>query len=112
MSKLAEKQCVPCRGGVPPLEGEGPHRAPPAARRRLGAHDEHHLERLFTFPDFQQASTSSTGSGRWPRSRTTTRRSGSPGAKVRLTIWTHKIDGLTRAISSWAAKAEALVGSS
>ena len=49
---LADKKCVPCRGGVPPLKGE--------ELKKL--HDsipewevvsEHHLHREFRFPDFK-----------------------------------------------------------
>src|SRR5260221_14455699 len=51
---LAEKHCVPCRGGVPPLEGE--------ELMKLAAQvpgwqvvGEHHLEKQYTFPDFKTA---------------------------------------------------------
>src|SRR5690348_2463479 len=52
--ELADKKCVPCRGGVPPLKGQ--------ELKKL--HDsipgwevvsEHHLHREFRFPDFKQA---------------------------------------------------------
>jgi len=57
MAALAEKDCVPCKGGVPPLKGE----ELAALRRELGPGwqvvEEHHLEREFKFDDFLQALT-------------------------------------------------------
>jgi len=54
MSDLANQHCVPCRGGVPPLEGE--------ALEKLAALlpdwkvvDGHHIQKTFLFPDFKSA---------------------------------------------------------
>jgi 4a-hydroxytetrahydrobiopterin dehydratase len=54
MSELSSKTCVPCRGGVPPLEG--------AELQTLSRQvpewkviDGHHISRTFDFPDFRQA---------------------------------------------------------
>ena len=52
--ELADKKCVPCRGGVPPLKGkelETIHQQVP----KWMVYDEHHLHREFKFPDFKQA---------------------------------------------------------
>jgi len=54
MTELADKQCVPCKGGVPPLRGEELkkfHSAVP----QWTVTNEHHLHREFRFPDFKQA---------------------------------------------------------
>ena len=55
MSELAAKQCIPCRGGVPPLEGDELQ----ALRTQLGGDwavvDDHHLEKAYGFDDFRQA---------------------------------------------------------
>ena len=55
MSNLAEKECVACKGGVPPLAGE--ELAGLARQLKAGWQvvHEHHLEREFKFPDFRQA---------------------------------------------------------
>ena len=54
MSDLADQNCVPCRGGVPPLAGEElaklSHEVP-----QWKVVDGHHITRTFTFPDFVQA---------------------------------------------------------
>ena len=52
---LTAKQCIPCRGGVPPLAGAELD----ALSKQLGGAwkvvDGHHLEREYTFPDFASA---------------------------------------------------------
>src|SRR5512147_1267278 len=52
---LTAKECVPCRGGVPPLAGA----ELAALERQLGPAwkvvDGHHLDREFAFPDFKSA---------------------------------------------------------
>lgn len=54
-SELADKPCIPCRGGVPPLKGERRNER----QRRLDdgwrVIDQHHLERPFKFKNFRQA---------------------------------------------------------
>src|SRR2546425_1156334 len=54
MSELAEKDCVPCKGGVPPLKGA----ALADLQTKLGngweVISEHHLEKEFTFKNFSE----------------------------------------------------------
>lgn len=54
MSDLAQKECVPCKGGVPPLKGEELREL---ARQVPGWEvvDEHHLRRTFKFRNFREA---------------------------------------------------------
>ena len=103
---LAKKDCVPCKGGVPPLQGQ----QITDLLKQLGggwsvAH-EHHLEKEFSFPNFQTALdfTNKVGviaehEGHHPDIFLA-------WGRVRLTIWTHKIDGLTESDFILAAKAE------
>jgi len=51
---LADKKCVPCRGGVPPLKGAEVEKLLQAVPRWTVTKD-HHIHREFKFPDFQQA---------------------------------------------------------
>ncbi len=55
MSELANKECVPCRGGVPPLDGE----AIKSLLDQLGGGwksvDDHHLEKEYSFKNFREA---------------------------------------------------------
>ena len=55
MRELAQENCIPCRGGVPPLKGEELD----ALQEKLGNGwqiiNEHHLEKEYIFADFRQA---------------------------------------------------------
>ena len=54
MSNLADKTCVPCKGGVPPLTGEALQTlAEQLPQWRVV--DEHHLERTFKLKNFREA---------------------------------------------------------
>ena len=52
---LADNQCIPCRGGVPPV----PHDRAQSLLKELGRgwslNQVGHLERVYTFKDFAQA---------------------------------------------------------
>jgi len=108
-SELAAQQCVPCRGGIPALMGD--EIAPLLKKLSDGgsAVDEHHLEKEYAFPNFVQALdfTNRVGAiaeaqGHHPDIHLT-------WGRVRLTIWTHKIDGLTVSDFILAAKADEAV---
>jgi len=107
MSDSAAKTCVPCRGGVPPLKGE-----PLAALQRQLPQwqvvNEHHLTREFKFPDFRQAlefvnrvGAIAEEQGHHPNILLT-------WGRAEITIWTHKIDGLTESDFILAAKIDQL----
>ena len=108
MSGLSQKECVPCKGGVPPLTAE--QREP--LLRELGGGwqvvDGHHLEKAYTFPDFVQALAFTNRVGELAEAQGHHPDIYLAWGKVRLTIWTHKIDGLTESDFVFAAKAEQL----
>ena len=110
MTSLAEKTCVPCRGGVPPLKGEelaNMHRQLPEFAHWTVV-SEHHITRSYPFPDFQSALDFVNKVGavaeeqghhpdillRW--------------GKVDITTWTHIVDGLTESDFILAAKIDKL----
>jgi len=109
MSSLANEKCIPCRGGVPALKGE----ELAALARELGADwrvvDEHHLEREFRFPDFAQALAFTNKVGAIAEEEGHHPDIYLAWGKVRVTIWTHKVDGLTRSDFVLAAKIERLL---
>jgi len=109
MSSLANEKCIPCRGGVPALKGE----ELAALARELGAEwrvvDEHHLEREFRFPDFGQALAFTNKVGAIAEEEGHHPDIYLAWGKVRVTIWTHKVDGLTRSDFVLAAKIERLL---
>src|SRR5437879_13034666 len=55
MSALAEKDCVPCKGGVPPLKGPDLGRLAAELGGGWQVIREHHLEKEFKFKDFREA---------------------------------------------------------
>jgi 4a-hydroxytetrahydrobiopterin dehydratase len=108
MTTLATETCVPCRGGVPPLAGEELD----ALARELGGGwnvvGGHHLEREFRFPDFAEALAFTNRVGAVAEAEGHHPDIYLAWGKVRITIWTHKIDGLTRSDFVLAAKIDAL----
>ena len=52
---LADNKCVPCRGGVPPMERAKAEGMLKQLARGWSLNKEGHLERLYTFKDFAQA---------------------------------------------------------
>ena len=104
---LADKKCVPCRGGVPPLKGEELKKLHASIPEWQVVND-HHLHREFRFPDFKQALdfVNRVGSiaeqeGHHPDILL-------GWGKVGITLWTHTIDGLTESDFILAAKIERL----
>lgn len=106
--KLSEQQCVPCRGGVPPLEKN----ALVELQRELGGGwrivDEHHLEKEFFFSDFREALAFTNRVGALAEEQGHHPDIHLAWGRVRITIWTHKIDGLTRSDFVLAAKIDEL----
>lgn len=107
MSELAQKHCVPCRGGVSPLKAQ----ALRDVANQLGGGwrvvDEHHLEKSYTFPDFKDALAFTNRVGAIAESEGHHPDVYLAWGKVTLTIWTHKIDGLTESDFILAARADA-----
>jgi len=105
-SELAALSCIPCRGGVPPLKGAELQ----ALSKKLGGSwrvvKEHHLEKEYAFKDFKEALAFTNAVGQIAE-----REGHHPDiylawGKVGLSIWTHKIDGLTESDFVLAAKAD------
>jgi len=108
MPNLANEKCVPCRGGVPALKGQELQ----AVATELGGGwkvvEEHHLEKEFTFPDFVQALAFTNRVGAIAEEEGHHPDIYLAWGKVRITTWTHKIDGLTRSDFILAAKIDRL----
>ena len=107
---LADRHCVPCRGGTPAL-GAGER---DALLRQLGGDwvvaDGHHLLKEYRFPDFATAlafvnrvGAVAEAEGHHPNIELT-------WGRVAIKIWTHAIDGLTESDFVLAAKADGVRG--
>ena len=104
---LASKTCVPCRGGVAALKG--------AELRALAGQvpgwevvNEHHLHRSYSFPDFVTALAFVNKVGELAEQQGHHPDIMLAWGKVEVTIWTHKINGLTESDFILAAKIERL----
>lgn len=105
-SELAAKECVPCKGGVPPIKGE----ELTALQEQLGGDwrvvDEHHLEKDYSFPDFQTALDFTNRVGEMAEAQGHHPDIYLAWGKVKVTVWTHKINGLTESDFVFAAKSD------
>ena len=107
MSDLASRECVPCRGGVPPLKGE--------ELRRLNDQvdgwtvvEEHHLMKVYKFRDFAESLAFVNRVGELAEQQGHHPDICFGWGRVEITIWTHKIDGLTESDFILAAKIDEL----
>ena len=102
---LASRECVPCRGGIPPLT---PEQREPLLAQLSGWQvvDGHHLKKEYTFKNFVEAlafvnrvGVVAEHNGHHPDLYLT-------WGKVRIEIFTYKIDGLTESDFVLAAKCD------
>ena len=107
-SDLAQRQCVPCKGGVPPLEGKE-IQGLLAQLEGWEVVDDHHLTKIYTFQNFTEAlafvnrvGNIAEEQGHHPDIYLT-------WGKVRVDIWTHTINGLTESDFIFAAKCDVAV---
>ncbi|MEO6182470.1 MAG: 4a-hydroxytetrahydrobiopterin dehydratase [Verrucomicrobiota bacterium] len=106
--KLSEEGCVPCQNATAPVKGVELKRL----SNKLGSGWKivrgHHLEREYKFKDFLKALAFTNKVGKLAE-----RVQHHPDiylawGKVKLTLWTHKIDGLTESDFVFAAKVNKL----
>lgn len=101
---LSKKNCIPCQGGVPPLKGE------PLAQllRQLTdgwkVIDEHHLEKEYRFNNFREALDFTNRLGEIAEQEGHHPDILLSYGRVKVEIWTHKINGLTESDFILASK--------
>jgi 4a-hydroxytetrahydrobiopterin dehydratase len=105
MSDLASKKCVPCQGGFPPLKGKALEELQ-AQLEGWNVHEEHHLTKTYKFDDFVSALAFVNRVGELAETEGHHPDVYLAWGKVRLDVWTHKIDGLTESDFVFAAKAD------
>src|ERR1044071_1232893 len=90
-SDLAKKNCVPCKGGTPPLAGKELDRLLGQLGNQWRAVDGHHLEKEYKFPNCVDALALTNRVGAIAETQGHHPDIHLAWGKVRLTIWTHVI---------------------
>lgn len=110
MAALADRHCVPCKPGTPPLDA--------AAREALLREvpewrvvDGHHLEREYRVADFVAALALVNRIGAIAEEQNHHPDLFLTWGRVAVKIWTHTIDGLSEGDFIFAAKCDAAVAS-
>ena len=107
MGELASRRCVPCRGGVPPMRGA---EIAEFLQELDGWEvvEEHHLRKGYKFGDFREALEFVNRVGALAESEGHHPDISFGWGYADISIWTHKIDGLTESDFILAAKIDAL----
>jgi 4a-hydroxytetrahydrobiopterin dehydratase len=107
-SELSKLECIPCKGGVPPLKGKELE----DLQKKLGGLwrvvEEHHLAKEYLFKDFMEALGFANKVGELAEAQGHHPDIYLTWGMVRVTVWTHKIDGLTESDFVLAAKIDEL----
>ena len=106
MIDLAKKNCIPCKGGVPPLKGTQLDDLLDKLKNDWKIINEHHLEKEYSFENFKEALDFTVKVGELAEKQGHHPDIFLAWGKVKLTIWTHKIDGVTESDFIFAAKAD------
>ena len=106
---LADERCVPCRGGDQPLREAELATLREALDAAWQVRDEHQLERHFEFPDFKASLALANRIGDVAEAE-----GHHPDLTVRwgsleVVLWTHVVNGLSRADFVLAAKIDRLI---
>jgi 4a-hydroxytetrahydrobiopterin dehydratase len=107
MSDLASRDCVPCRGGVPPLKGDELTKLQ-SEITGWEVVNEHHLLKEYKFGDFAKTLEFVNRVGQLAEAQWHHPDVCFGWGRAEITIWTHKIDGLTESDFILAAKIDAL----
>jgi 4a-hydroxytetrahydrobiopterin dehydratase len=109
MTTLADRACVPCRGGVAPLTGA---EIAPLLGQLDGwtAADEHHLEKTYRLKNFARALELVNRIGAIAEEQNHHPDLLLAWGRVGVKIWTHKINGLTESDFVFAAKCDRAFG--
>ena len=106
---LSDRECKPSQGGVPPLAGEELNALYAQLSNGWEVIEGHHLEKEYAFKDFAEALAFTNKVGALAEEIFHHPDIYLTWGKVKITIWTHKIDGLNEADFIFAAKADALI---
>jgi 4a-hydroxytetrahydrobiopterin dehydratase len=107
MTEFASKTCTPCKSDTPPLRGRDLDKL----RRQAPEWEvveEHHLRRRLRFKNFREALDFVNRVGELAEEQGHHPDVCFGWGYAEITVWTHKIDGLTESDFVFAAKVDAL----
>ncbi len=105
-AELATKTCIPCKGDVTPLKGTTLKSLHEQLNNDWQLIDDHHLMKHYKFSDFKSALSFTNQVGAIAEAQNHHPDIELGWGKVVVTIFTHKIDGLTESDFVFAAKVE------
>ena len=106
---LLKSQCIPCQGCIPPLNHEESEKLLEQLSGGWQVIDERHIEKEYKFKNFRQALNFVNKVGELAEAQGHHPDIYLAWGKVKLKIWTHKIDGLHKNDFVLAAKADELL---
>ena len=104
MSSLSNKSCVPCRGGIAPLTKNEYEPLLAELGEEWEVIDTHHLEKTILLKNFSEALTFTNQVGSIAEKEGHHPDIELGWGRVKIIIWTHKIDGLSESDFILAAK--------
>jgi 4a-hydroxytetrahydrobiopterin dehydratase len=105
---LAQKSCIPCQGGTPPLTRIQIETYASQIHTDWQLVQDHHLQRDYKFKNFQEALAFVNRVGTLAEAENHHPDVYLAWGHVQIKIWTHKIDGLTESDFIFAAKVDRL----
>ena len=108
MSSLSKKSCVPCRGGISPLTKNEYEPLLAELGEEWEVIDTHHLEKTILLKNFAEALTFTNQVGSIAEKEGHHPDIELGWGRVKIIIWTHKIDGLSESDFILAAKISAI----
>jgi 4a-hydroxytetrahydrobiopterin dehydratase len=108
MNELATRECIPCKGGIPPLAGKELAELLDMLGSQWEIREGKKLTKEYKFKNFRDALTFTNRVGELAETVGHHPDIHLSWGRVRLDIWTHKIGGLTESDFVLAAKVEEL----
>ena len=104
LDNLSDMECIPCKGGVPPLSEEESSAFLSQIHDDWEVVENHHLTRTWSFPDFASALEFTNQLGEICEQQNHHADFELGWGRIVSVIYTHKIDGLTESDFVLAAK--------
>lgn len=109
MERIMKAHCIPCTGSVAKLNNAQQQALLKFIHPDWRIADQHHLERKLKFADFKEALSFTNKIGAFAEEEGHHPDIHLGYGKVTVTLWTHKVDGLTESDFILAAKIDSIV---